>query len=52
VAAEGMQPMRVGRGDQWFPKTRRHSFRTAIRIKEAYVKMAKLDVVETIYLLK
>ena len=52
MAAEGVQPMRVGRCDQWFAKTRRHSFRTAIRIKEAYVKMAELDGVETIYLLK
>ena len=51
MPAKGVQPMRVGRGDQWFAKTRRHSFGTAIRIKEADVKMAELDGVEAIYLL-
>jgi hypothetical protein len=34
------------------PKRDATLFRTAIRIKEAYVKMAELDGVETIYLLK
>ena len=52
MAPKSVEPMRIGGGDQWFAKTRRHSFRTAIRIKETYVKMAELDGVETIYLLK
>jgi hypothetical protein len=52
VAAKRVQPMRIGRGDQGFAETRRHSLRTAIRIKEAYVKMAELDGVKAIYFLK
>jgi hypothetical protein len=52
VTAKRLQPMRVGRGDQRFAKTRRHFFGTAIRIKKAYVKMAELDGVEAIYFFK
>ena len=52
MTPKSVEPMRVGGGDQWFAKTRRHSFRTAIGIKEAYVKMAELDCIEAIYLSK
>jgi hypothetical protein len=52
MAPKRMQPMRVGRGDQWLVKARRHSFRAAIRIKQANVKMAKLDRVKAIYFSK
>ena len=40
--------MRIGCGNQRFAKTRRHSFRAAIRVEEALVKMAELDRVEAI----
>ena len=52
MAAKSVEPMRVGGGDQWFAKARRHSFRAAIRIEQAYVKMAELDRVEAIYFSK
>src|ERR1044072_9852523 len=52
MAPKGVEPMRIRGGDQWFAKTRRHPFRAAIRIKEAYVKMAELDCVEAIYFSK
>jgi hypothetical protein len=52
MAPECVELMRVGRGDQWFPKTGRYSFRAAIRIEEAHVKMAELDGVEAIYFFK
>ena len=52
MAPKSMEPMRIGGGDQWFAKTRRHPFRAAIRIKEAYVKVAELDCVKAIYFSK
>jgi hypothetical protein len=48
MPSERMQPMRIGCGDQRFAKTRRHPFRTAIRIEEPFVKMAKLNRIEAI----
>ena len=52
MAPKSAEPMRVGGGDQWFAKTRRHSFRAAIWIEETYVKMTELDRVEAVYFSK
>src|SRR4029450_9017187 len=48
MPSEGVQPVRIGGGDQWFTKARRHPFRAAIRIEEALVKMAEFDRIEAI----
>jgi hypothetical protein len=52
MASESVEPMRVGRRDQWLPKAGRYSYRAAIRIEEAHVKMAKFDGIEAIYFSK
>ena len=48
MPSERVQPMRVGGGDQWFAKARRHPFRAAIRIEKALVKVAELNRIEAI----
>jgi len=48
MSSERVQSMRIGCGNQRFAKARRHSFRAAIRIEEALVKMAELDRIEAI----
>ena len=48
MPSERVQPMRIGGGDQWFAKARRHPFRAAIRIEKALVKVAVLDRIEAI----
>jgi hypothetical protein len=45
---ERVQPMRIGCGDQWFAKARRHLFCTSIRIEEAVMKMAELNRIKAI----
>ena len=52
MAPKSVEPMCIGGRNQWFAKTRRHSFRTAIWIEETYMKMTELDRVEAIYLSK
>ena len=48
MAAEGMQTVRVGRGDQGLAIFSRNSGRTPIWIKQEVVKMTELDRIETI----
>ena len=48
MPSEGVQPVRIGGGDQWFAKARRHPFRAAIRIEKALVKVAQLNRIEAI----
>ena len=43
MAPEGMQAVRIGRGDKRFAELRCQSPRTAIRIEQTLVKMAYLD---------
>jgi hypothetical protein len=52
VPSESMEPVRVGRCDQRFVKTRCQFHRAAVRIKQTHVEMAELDGVETIYFLE
>src|SRR5262249_1010055 len=48
MPAEGMQPMRIRSGDQWFAKPGCDSSCPAIRIERANVKMTELNRVKTI----
>jgi len=48
MVTKRVQPMSIGRGDQWLAKTRRHLFRATIWIQEAFVKMANFNRVEAI----
>src|SRR2546430_76569 len=52
MPAEGMQLVTVGRGDERFRELRRHFYGPAIQIEKPFVKMTKLDRVETIDLLE
>jgi hypothetical protein len=45
---KGVQPMRVGSGNQWFAKPGCHSSCAAIWIEQADMKMTELNGVETI----
>src|SRR5206468_6590609 len=48
MPAKGMQPMRIGSGNQRFAKASCHFFRTAIWIEQPNMKMAVLNRVKTI----
>ena len=48
MAPEGMQAVRIGRGDKRFAELRCQSPRTAIRIEQTLVKMAYLDCIKAI----
>src|SRR5437764_11282941 len=48
IRAEGVEPMRVGRCDEWFAETFGDFDRAAIRIEKAAPEMAELDGIEAI----
>ena len=50
MTSEGMQTVRVRRGDERLAETLRHAGGTAVRVERALVKVAELNPIKTIYL--
>jgi len=48
MPAKRVQPVRIGCGNQWFPKSQRNFCRSAVRIEESFVKVTDLNRVKTI----
>ena len=52
MVSESVQPVRIGSGDQRFPKPGRYFFRAAVQVEEALMKMAELYRVKAIHFCK